>query len=79
MDAPTGLWRLIRRIISVFAALVLCIAVLLGSPWLEHSFWIELPKPTGPFAVGRDVFDWVDSKTLDGLAPVAGTKRELLV
>ena len=39
----------------------------------------ELPKPTGPFAVGRDVFDWVDNKTFDNLAPVAGTKRELLV
>jgi len=52
--------------------------VLLGSLWLEHSFWIELPKPTGPFAVGRTLYDWVDDQTSDPLAP-AGTKRELLV
>jgi predicted dienelactone hydrolase len=83
VSAPNRLWRLVRRLLRVFAALAFCavltVGVLLGSLWLEHSFWIELPKPTGPFAVGRDVFDWVDSKTFDSLAPVAGTKRELLV
>ena len=67
----------------VFATIALClvlgIGVLLGSLWLEHSSSVELPRPTGPFAVGREVFDWVDSKTFDNLAPVAGTKRELLV
>jgi predicted dienelactone hydrolase len=83
MDAPNSLWRIVRRVLKVFAALASCIVlalcVLLGSLWLEHSFWVELPKPTGPFAVGRNISDWVDSKTFDSLAPVAGTKRELLV
>jgi hypothetical protein len=83
VNAPNRLWRLVRRLLTVFAASAFCavlaVGVLLGSLWLEHSFWIELPKPTGPFAVGRGVFDWVDSKTFDSLAPVAGTKRELLV
>jgi hypothetical protein len=44
-----------RRVLTVFAALVFCVVlaagVLLGSLWLEHSFRMELPKPTGPFAV----------------------------
>jgi len=83
MDARNRLWRLVRRVLTLFAALVFCVVlavgVLLGSLWLEHSFWIELPKPTGPFAVSRVVFDWVDIKTSDDLAPVPGTRRELLV
>jgi predicted dienelactone hydrolase len=83
MDAPNRFWWLLRRLLTVFTALAVCvvlaIGLLLGSLWLEHSFSIELPKPTGPFAVGREVFDWVDSKTFDSLAPVAGTTREPLV
>lgn len=83
MDARNRLWRLVRRVLRVFAVLVLCVVlavgVLLGSLWLEHSFWSELPKPTGPFAVGRVVFDWVDIKTSDDLAPMPRTRRELLV
>jgi predicted dienelactone hydrolase len=55
------------------------IAALLGALWLEHRTAIALPQPTGPFAVGRDVYDWADDATLDTLAPAPGTKRELLV
>ncbi len=58
---------------------VLGIAVLLGSLWLEHRTELTLPTPTGPFAVGRAIYDWTDDATLDRLAPVLGTNRELLV
>ena len=47
--------------------------------WLEHNIGVTLPAPTGPFAVGRAIFDWTDDKTADSLAPVPGAKRELLV
>jgi dienelactone hydrolase len=47
--------------------------------WVEHSIGVTLPAPTGPFAVGRAIFDWTDDKTADVLAPVPGAKRELLV
>lgn len=47
--------------------------------WLEHSSSLELPSPTGPFAVGRTIEAWVDEATVDVLAPVPGTRRELLV
>jgi pimeloyl-ACP methyl ester carboxylesterase len=57
---------------------LLGVSALLMSLWLEHRSEIRLPKPTGQFAVGRTVYDWVDDQTLDPLAP-AGTKRELLV
>jgi pimeloyl-ACP methyl ester carboxylesterase len=74
---------LARRIFKGFAVLamlgVLGIAALLGSLWLERRTEIALPTPTGPFAVGRATFDWTDDTKLDTLAPVPGTKRELLV
>ena len=76
---PRSLARRIFRVFAVLAMLgVLGIAVFLGSLWLEHESQITLPTPTGPFAVGRTIYDWADDKTLDALAPV-GTKRELLV
>ena len=75
--------RLVRRIFKVFAILAMVgalgVAALLGSLWLEHRSDVTLPTPTGPLAVGRAVYDWVDEAAVDALAPVAGTKRELLV
>jgi len=74
---------LARRIFKGFAVLallgVLGVGALLGSLWLEHRTELTLPAPTGPFAVGRSLYDWVDDQTPDALAPVPGTKRELLV
>ena len=47
--------------------------------WLERTSTTELPAPTGPFAVGRAIFEWRDEATVDPLAPEPGTKREVLV
>jgi dienelactone hydrolase len=83
MNAPVKQRRLARRIFKgrvVLAMLgVLGVAALLGSLWLERRTAVTLPTPTGTFAVGRAVYDWADNETLDTLAPVPGTKRELLV
>jgi predicted dienelactone hydrolase len=83
MNTPTKQRRSTRRIFKGFAVLamlaVLGVAVLLGSLWLERRTEITLPKPTGAFAVGRSIYDWTDDAKLDALAPVSGTKRELLV
>jgi predicted dienelactone hydrolase len=46
--------------------------------WAERRTAITLPNPTGPFSLGRVSYDWTDDHE-DKLAPVAGTKRELLV
>lgn len=54
-------------------------ALLLASLWLERRTEITLPTPTGPFAVGRTIDDWTDDTALDTLAPVPGTRRDLLV
>jgi dienelactone hydrolase len=75
--------RLARRIFKGFAVLamlgVLGVGVLFASLWLEHRTDTTLPIPTGAFAVGRATYAWSDDATLDRLAPVPGTKRELVV
>jgi predicted dienelactone hydrolase len=38
---------------------------------------VSLPAPTGPYAVGREAFDWTDEERVDPFAPEAGTKRSL--
>lgn len=58
---------------------VLGIAALFAFVWLEHRSDITLPAPTGPFPVGRDIEDWIDPVGVDTLAPIPGTRRELLV
>src|SRR5438128_6173451 len=58
---------------------VLGLGVLLGALWLERRTETTFPTPTGSFAVGRVIYDWTDDENLDTLAPVPGTKRELLV
>jgi len=81
MNAPLKQRRLARQIFRGFAVLamvgVLGVAASFVSLWLEHRTEVVLPTPTGPFAVGRALYDWVDDKTLDALAPIPGTKREL--
>src|SRR6266481_2493280 len=83
MNAPMKEPSLARRIFRAFAALallgVLGVAMLLVSLRLEHNTEVTLPTPTGPFAVGRAIFDWTDDANMDTLAPAPGTKRELLV
>jgi predicted dienelactone hydrolase len=59
---------MIRRLLL---AALLVVAALVTALWIEHRSEVTLPAPTGPFAVGRAVFDWVAD------APAAS--RELLV
>jgi predicted dienelactone hydrolase len=74
---------MVHRIFTAFAGLliftVLGLVTSFASLWLDHKTETTLPTPTGPFAVGRAIYDWTDDLSLDPLAPVPGTKRELLV
>ena len=58
---------------------LLGVTALFAFLWLEHRTDVSLPTPTGRFAVGRALYDWTGDHSLDTLAPVPGTKRELLV
>ncbi len=53
-------------------------ALLLALLWLEHNRSLELPSPTGPFAVGRVSAAWVDAGRVDPFASSPGQKRELV-
>jgi predicted dienelactone hydrolase len=64
----------ILAILGFFACIGLFVLL-----WAEHNIGVTLPAPTGPFEVGRAIFDWTDDKTADVLAPVPRAKRELLV
>jgi predicted dienelactone hydrolase len=83
ISAPRKPDRFARRIFKTLAILAMLaalgIAALFGSLWLEHRTAVTLPTPTGSLAVGRATYDWADATALDTLAPVPGTKRELLV
>src|SRR5260370_37526705 len=68
-----GIWLARAALVGVIGVLVL-----LALLWRERNQSLELPIPTGPFAVGRAIYDWTDDAKLDTLAPVPGTKRELL-
>jgi dienelactone hydrolase len=64
---------------GLFATAVLAIAAVFIGMRFEHQASTELPRPSGPFAVGRTTFHWTDSNRPDEFAPVPGTGRELLV
>src|SRR5579859_371173 len=83
MHQATKSRRLAHRIFRTFGVLamlgVFVLAALLVALWLEHRTETILPTPTGTFDVSRVIYDWTDDASLDKLAPVPGTKRELLV
>jgi dienelactone hydrolase len=78
MSSHVRLGKLGRAIGVLSLAGVLALAVVLAATWLEHRIPMELPKPSGPFAVGRTTFHWTDPGHADEFAPVAGTPRELV-
>jgi predicted dienelactone hydrolase len=69
-----GKWLATTVVVGVLAA-----ALLLGLLWLEHNRSLELPRPTGPFAVGRVTASWVDEERADPFASPPGRPRELVV
>ena len=69
------LWTVLKAVAAVG---VLGIVLILATLWLEHRTEITLPTPTGPFTVGRATYAWADDVASDTLAPVPGTKRELV-
>ena len=71
--------KVLLAVAAVAALGALALALLFASLWLEHNASLELPRPTGPFAVGRISTTWVDTSRVDPFAPAPGTHRELVV
>ena len=79
MSARTLRKRLLQSFGALSLAGVLAVALILTATWIEHRTPLELPKPTGPYAVGRASLHWVLTGHVDEFAPVPGSARELVV
>jgi len=69
----------VRSLATVAVLSVVGLTVLFAALWWEHKTGITLPTPTGPFAVGRTMYAWINNAETDELAPSPGTKREVVV
>ena len=78
-----GCLKHVKKLVKIGIALALAgaigLAAFLGYLAVERKMPRSLPVPTGPYAVGRMAYDWVDTSRIDPLAPQPGVKRELLV
>ena len=69
----------VRIVLFGILALVLGIGAFIAVLAISRSQPLHLPAPTGPYRVGRSIFDWVDQNRTDPLADQANLKRELAV
>ena len=67
--------RRLAKLAMVGAGVLALLGLLL---WVEHNKATTLPVPTGPTAVGRVSYQWVNPAKSDPLAPTAGAKREVV-
>jgi len=67
------------RSLATVAILVVGLITLLALLRRDHKTSVELPRPTGNYAIGRAIYAWVNNSETDELAPSAGAKREVLV
>ncbi|WP_334028892.1 hypothetical protein [Nocardia terpenica] len=75
-----GRIRRAGRILGAFlAVVVLATAGYLGYVAARRSQPVTLPTPTGPYQVGRTIFEWTDTARTDPLAPQPDTARSLSV
>ncbi|MFJ9368326.1 hypothetical protein ACIRRA_28415 [Nocardia sp. NPDC101769] len=71
-------WTL-RSLAALTLVLMLAAAAYAVHVAQRRSAPVSLPAPTGPYAVGRTIFEWTDPARIDTLAPQPGTVRELSV
>jgi predicted dienelactone hydrolase len=71
--------KLIKLAALAFLALLLALAAFLGYLAVAKNKLLQLPAPSGAYAVGRDEYDWVDASRPDLLADQGNSRRELVV
>jgi len=78
----TGL-NVIRKVSVAVLVAILLVLVMIGLFGAMVHFGdhreVVLPRPTGPYAVGRTLFDWTDLKRDDPYSTALGEHRELMV
>lgn len=78
MLEASSITQMLRGIVILATSALLGVAILLGLLWNEHNTVTPLPAPTGPYAAGRTIQTWSSASQTDKLAPLSGTKRELI-
>jgi predicted dienelactone hydrolase len=74
-----NVWGAKRRVARRLALMGL-IVILLGTlPVSAQGAKVNMPKPTGPYAVGRTIHEWVDSARAESYSGDPQAKRELVV
>ncbi|MCL4561787.1 MAG: family membership [Chloroflexi bacterium] len=69
-----------RKILYLAAAAAfIAAAFFFAGVVISRRMTLHLPVPTGPYAVGRMEYDWVDQSRMDPLAGQPNTPRELAV
>jgi predicted dienelactone hydrolase len=75
--------RVVRTVSVTVLILILVLLVFVGLFGAMVHFGdhreVVLPKPTGPYAVGRTLFDWKDPNREDPYSSAIGKQRELMV
>lgn len=75
--------RVVRTVSVTVLILILVLLVFVGLFGAMVHFGdhreVVLPKPTGPYAVGRTLFDWKDPSRKDPYSSAIGKERELMV
>ncbi|HXH49135.1 MAG TPA: hypothetical protein VNM47_07295 [Terriglobia bacterium] len=75
--------RAVRTVSIALLVIILLILALIGLFGVLVHFGdhreVVLPKPTGSYAVGRTLFDWIDQNRDDPYSAAIGKHRELMV
>jgi len=78
----TGI-KVLRTVSVTVLVGILLVLVLIGLLGVVVHFGdhreVVLPRPTGPYSVGRTLFDWTDPKRDDPYSAAIGEHRELMV
>lgn len=73
----------IRKLLKIFLftalVIIICIASFLGYLYIDKNTTLNLPSPSGKYAIGRMLYDWTDSNRIDSLSDKINEKRELAV
>lgn len=78
-ETPLSMPRPMRLLLYGFVAVLVLIAVLTASLTVWRTLPVTLPLPSGPCAVGRMEFDWVDESRSELFLPSVQQNRELAV
>jgi hypothetical protein len=54
-------------------------AALFAQPNQKATVGVDIPRPSGPYAIGRVSYDWIDSSRPESLSKTPNTPREIVV